>query len=118
MKSVAKDARGFVDGVMTQLKKTGKVTSMTPRVQSLLMKMSSGARKERQAIVESAVKLTSEEEQIIERILAKVSGHTISLENRVVPDLIAGIRIEMADWVMDTSMKSELQNMSALLQSE
>lgn len=118
MKSMTSDARGFVAGVMTQLKKTGKVSSMTPKVQSLLMKMTSGARKERHAIVESAVVLTVEEERAIEEVLSTVSGHDVSLETRVDTDLIAGVRIQMADWVMDTSMKSELLNMSAVLLSE
>ena len=118
MKSSITDARGFVNGVVTQLKATGKASQSTSRVQSLLMKMTSGARKERQAIVESAVKLTGDEERAIERILSTVSGHDVSLETRIEPDLIAGIRIQMADWVMDTSMKSELQNMSTMLQAE
>ncbi len=118
MKSLHSDARGFVTGVMTQLKKTGKASAMTPRVQSLLMKMTAGARKERQAIVESPVKLSADEERSIEQILARVSGHDVSLETRIEPDLIAGIRIQMGDWVMDTSMKSELHMMSALLSGE
>ncbi len=115
MKSLHQDARGFVAGVVTQLKKTGKVSTMTPKVQSLLMKMSAGARKERQAIVESAVKLTSDEERAVERMLSTVSGHEVSIETRIDSSLIAGLRIQMADWVMDTSMKSELQNMAAML---
>ncbi len=118
MKSLTSDARGFVNGVVTQLKATGKVSSVTPRIQSLLMKMTSGARKERQAVVMSAVKLTSDEERSIEKLLAKVSGHDVSLETRIESDLIAGIRIQMGDWVMDTSMKSELHNMSSMHQGE
>jgi len=117
MKSLQKDARGFVAGVVTQLKKTGKTSSMTPKVQSLLMKMTAGARKERQAVVESAVTLTGDEERAIERVLATVSGHDVSLEMRLEPSIIAGFRIQMADWVMDTSMKSELSLMDAMLQS-
>ncbi len=116
MKSLKADAKGFVAGVVTQLKKTGKAPSMTPKVQSLLLRMTAGARREHQATVESAVKLSAEEERQIERILAKVSGHDVTIETRVEPSLIAGIRIQMADWVMDTSMKSELHNMALLLQ--
>lgn len=118
MKSVISDARGFVNGVVTQLKQTGSSSPASSRVQSLLLKMSSGARKERQAVVESAVKLTAEEERGIEQVLSTVSGHEVSLETHIDPTLIAGIRIQMADWVMDTSMKSELQNMSTMLLSE
>ncbi len=118
MKSLTQDARGFVNGVVTQLKATGKASSVTPRVQSLLMKMTSGARKERQAVVLSAVKLTADEERAVGKLLAKVSGHDVSLETRIEPDLIAGVRIQMGDWVMDTSMKNELQNMSVMLQGE
>lgn len=118
MKSLTNDARGFVEGVVTQLKKTGKASAMTPKVETLLMRMTSSARKERHAIVETAVKLTSDEARLIERILSKVSGHSVLLEMRIDPDLIAGIRIQMADWVMDTSMKSELSLMATMLQSQ
>lgn len=118
MKSLARDARGFVQGVVTQLKKTGKAPGQTAKVESLLFKMTSSARKERQATVESAVKLSAEEERSIARALSNVSGHEVSIETVVKPELIAGVRIQMADWVVDTSMREQLQNMSALLTAE
>jgi F-type H+-transporting ATPase subunit delta len=118
MKSTQQDARGFVEGVMTQLKKTGKSVAVTPRVQALLFKMTAGARKERQAVVESAIKLTNEEERNIGKILSVVSGHDVALDCRIDPDLIGGFRIQMADWVMDASMKKELSDMAHLIGQE
>lgn len=118
MKSLTHDARGFVQGVVTHLRQTGKGSAMAPKVQSLLFKMTNGARKERQALVESAVTLTGEEEAMVERLLAKVSGHEVNLDCQVNPDLIGGIRIQMADWVMDVSIKSELADMASVLQAD
>ena len=115
MKTLKQDARGFVQGVVTQLKKSGKAVAVTSKVESLLLKMTTGARKQRQAIVESPVKLTANEEQSIEKFLAKVAGHDVILESRVEPSLIGGIRVTMADWVMDTSIKNELREMAMLL---
>ncbi len=115
MKSVSKDARGFVEGVVNHLKKSGKARDVAPRVQSLLFKMSASAKREHQAKVESAVKLTSAETQNIARILSKVSGHEVSLTTVVNPHLLGGIRITMADWVMDASVRNELNDMASLL---
>lgn len=115
MKSVSKDARGFVEGVMSHLKQSGKVRDVSPKVQSLLIKMSTSAKNEHRATVESAVKLTSVELQSIARMLAKLSGHEVSLTNVVTPELIGGIRITMADWVMDTSVRNQLDAMASIV---
>lgn len=118
MKSLHAEAKGFVAGVVTQLKKTGKAPGGTAKVQSLLLKMTAKARGEHQAAVESPVKLTTEEERAIARMLSKVSGHEVHVETVINPELIAGIRIQMADWVMDATMRNELQTMATLLTME
>ncbi len=115
MKSVSKDARGFVDGVISHLKRGGKATPMTPKVQSLLLKMSASAKHEHQAKVESAVKLTSVELQGISRALSRIAGHEVSLTSIVNPHLIGGLRVTMADWVMDSSIRSELNEMARIV---
>jgi len=118
MKSFTHDARGFVQGVVTHLKKGNQKSSVTPKVTSLLMKMGKRARKERQATVESAVKLTGEEQAQVEQILEHVAGHKVGLQCRVNPSLIGGIRMTMADWVLDASIRSQLQEMAEMLQAE
>lgn len=114
MKSLSQDARGFVDGVVAHLKRSGKARSVTPKVQSLLLKMSAAAKHEHQAVVESPVKLTSGEVITIARILSHLSGHEVSLNALVNPSLIGGIKVTMADWVMDLSLASELSKMAAI----
>lgn len=114
MKSVSKDARGFVEGVISHLKQ-GKGATMTPKVQSLLLKMSASAKHEHQAKVESAVKLTPAEMQTIVRVLSRVSGHEVGLTSVVNPSLIGGLRVTMADWVMDSSIRNELKEMAKIV---
>lgn len=115
MKSISKDARGFVEGVINHLKQSGKVRDVTPKVQSLLLKMTASAKREHQAMVESAVSLSQIELQSITRILSRMSGHEVSLSNEVNSELIGGIRVTMADWVMDSSIRSELSNMAYMV---
>lgn len=117
MKSVSNDAKGFVEGVVNHLKKSGKGGSaaMSPRVQSLLLKMSKNAKREHQATIQSAVKLTAAEEQQIARVLSRIAGHDVGITSVVNPHLIGGLRITMADWVMDSSIKAELQQMAAMI---
>lgn len=116
MKSVSKDAQEFVEGVMNHLNGQDKNHAVAPKVHSLLLKMSSHAKREHQATVQSAVKLTAPEELSISRMLSGLAGHQVSLTSEVVPSLIGGLRVSMADWVMDTSILSELDQMAWLLQ--
>ena len=115
MKSAAKDARGFVEGVMSHLKQTGKARAVSSKVQSLLFKMSSSAKREHQATVESSVKLTPSELQHIARMLAIHTGHEVGVTSVITPSLIGGIRITMADWVMDASVSSQLHAMASIV---
>lgn len=116
MKSISHDARGFVEGVVSHLKKGDKASAVTPKVTSLLVKMSTRARKQRQATVESVVKLTQAEQNAIKKLLERVAGHSVSLDCQVNRKLIGGIRITMADWVMDASIKSQLTDMANMLE--
>lgn len=118
MKSLTHDARGFVDGVVSHLKKGDKTSSATPKITSLLLKMSARARKERLAVVESAVKLTTAEQADIERFLERMAGHAVGLDSRINTDLIGGVRITMADWVLDASIRSQLTEMAKLLEGD
>jgi len=115
MKSVSKDAKGFVEGVMSHLKQSGKIRDVSPKVQSLLLKMTASAKREHQATVESAVKLTPGELQSVARMLSRLAGHEVSLTSIVTPSLIGGLRVTMADWVMDASVKSELKDMASIV---
>lgn len=115
MKSVSHDAKGFVEGVINHIKKSGKSRDVSSKVTTLLRKMTASAKAEHQARVEAAVKLTQGQTQSIARILSGIAGHEISLTSTVNPDLIGGIRITMADWVMESSLRSELNDMASIV---
>lgn len=116
MKSVSRDARGFVEGVVNHLKKSEKA-AFAPKVQSLLVKMTEAAKREHSARIESVVRLTNTEMQSIASALAHVSGHNVTVTNVINPSLIGGLRITMSDWVMDMSFTHELRNMASLVVS-
>ena len=114
MKTIAKDERGFVSGVLDYLRSEGKGMGSVPKVQSLLSKVTHNARKERLAVVTSAVGLTVSEQREIATALSHIVGHEIQLDCRLNTDLIAGIRIQMADWVVDTSFGGQLDQMATI----
>ena len=112
---MTKDARGFVQGVVDYLRKDGNNSHSVPKVQSLLYKVTETAKRQKQAHVESAVKLTIVEQQALSRVLSRVMGHEVGVDCIVTPSLIAGVRIQMADWIVDTSFQSQLTEMKHLL---
>jgi F-type H+-transporting ATPase subunit delta len=114
MKTIAKDERGFVSGVIDYLRSEGKGMGSVPRVQSLLSKVTQNARKAREAVVQTAVPLTRAEESEIQQALSHIVGHEVNIDSRLNTDLIAGIRIQMADWIVDTSFKGQLEQMATI----
>lgn len=117
MKSTTHEARGFVKGVLTHLKKSTSTSSDTAKVQTFLFKMSEKAKHEHAAVVTSAVKLNDIELSAIADALSKAAGAQIALENKINKELLGGFRIQMADWVMDTSLKGQLEQMAHILVS-
>jgi F-type H+-transporting ATPase subunit delta len=110
-----KDARGFVDEVVTYMKGDRRSKSSLPKVQLLLGKVTAQAKKEKLARVESSVVLTAEEKKTIKNMLEKLIGHEVQLECIVTPDVIGGLRIQVADWIVDTTLKTQLSQLSGLL---
>ena len=117
MKSNSNDARGFVEGVISHLKQSGKGREVSGKVETLLRKMTNTAKREHRARIESAVKLTPAENQAIARMLSRLAGHEVSLTNIVEPSLIGGIRVTMGDWVVDSSLMNELQEMAQIVKA-
>ena len=109
---LTKDARGLVDGVVAYLLHDGKSKSIVPKVQALLTKVTSQTRAEKQALVESSVVLTPKERQSIQRLLLEIVGHGVTLDCRVNPHLLGGLRIQVGDWIVDTSWKTHLEQMA------
>lgn len=117
MQALPKDARGFVEGIVNYLKKEKRGTgdAAMPKVQHLLSRVTATARREREATVETAVVLSEPEKQKLSSVLAKLMGHDIDLTCVVNPKLIGGVRIRIADWVVDTSFASQLSNIAQLV---
>lgn len=112
---LTKDARGFVDGVMTYLRSDSKSKTAIPKVQSFLGKITQSARKEKIAKVESTVALSESEKTGMEKALARILGHEVQLDSVVRPDTLAGFRIQVGDWILDMTMKNQLEQMATLL---
>jgi len=115
MKTKAQEAKGFVQEVVNELKKSQ--TEPVAKVESLLFKISEHATHEHEATVESAVALSPSELEKITAVLTHVAGVSLKVVNEVDPTLIGGLRIRMADLVIDTSIRYQLQAMIGIINS-
>lgn len=104
------DTRGFIEGITQYIQKEGK-SSLVPKMQELLGKVTTQAEKETVANVASSTPLTTEEEKMIHQLLYQLVRHSVTLEKNIDKTLIAGIQIAIGDWVVDTSLKSQLEQM-------
>lgn len=113
--TLTKDARGFVDGVVTMLRSTDKTKTMAPKVQTLLDKMTAQSKRERLAKVETSIPLSPEEKKSLEEALTHALEREVMLEVAVKPELIGGFRVQVGDWVYDTSLTGQLHQMAEQL---
>jgi len=112
---LSKDGKNFVEGIVTFLRRDGKKTTLIPKAQTLLSKISKSVKEEKVAYVESVVPLTSEEKAYIEKTIRDMVGHEIMVSTMINKSLIAGLRIKIADFIIDTSYSSKLSEMAVLL---
>ncbi|MBI3559891.1 F0F1 ATP synthase subunit delta [Candidatus Gottesmanbacteria bacterium] len=112
MSSLAKDARYFVDGVTKYLRQHGTSDDMLPKVTAALHKISNSARTEKTARVESTVVLTPKEKTEISRLLSRLLSHAVIIECTINKELIGGLRIAVGDWIVDTSLASQVRAMT------
>ncbi len=115
MTSITKDARFFVDGVAKYLKTGGSGGVLLPKVTAALHKITSGASAGKTAMVESVVVLSGAEKSQLSRFLSRLLTHTVLLECRTNKNLIGGIRVTVGDWVVDTSIATQLRTMQEVL---
>ncbi|MEK7544288.1 MAG: F0F1 ATP synthase subunit delta [Patescibacteria group bacterium] len=111
MTNLTKDARFFVDGVTKYIRRGGMGNTMLPKVTAALKKISSSSGQQTAAIVESAVGLTSKERAELSRFLSRLLTHTVTIECRREKALIGGIRVTVGDWVVDTSIATQIAAM-------
>lgn len=67
------------------------------------------------ATVTSALPLKGEDARRIEKALAKVAGCYVKLETRTDPSLIAGLKVQIGDWVYDASLCGRLDRLQHAL---
>jgi len=112
---LTKDAKGLVDGVVTFLRGDSRSKSVAPKVERFLGKVTAQARKEKEARVETSVALTEPEKKSIEAMLTKLIGHPVSVVSVLSPEVIGGLRIQVADWIVDTTLQTQLSEIAQSL---
>ena len=117
MATLSKDARGFVEGIVSYIKDEGKTPRALPKVQTLLHKVTAQARSQKRATVATSVALGTLEQQQIERLLASLIGHQVVLDCEVDRRLLGGVKIQVGDWIVDTSLLSQLSRLARELVS-
>ena len=115
MKTLSKDARGFIEGVTSYIRSDRRGRQMFPKVQALFTKVTSAAKKERVAGVTTVVTLNESEKTAVKRILSGLLGHDVECRFALHPELLGGMKIQVADWVVDTSLSSQLASLSKTL---
>jgi F0F1-type ATP synthase delta subunit len=115
MKTLTKDARGFVDGVMKYIKSDGKSPTANTKVRAMLSRVSEIDKNENRAYVETAVVLEAKERSLFERATQKMAGHPVEMIFTVNPDLIGGYRLTIGDYVMDDSLLNQLNQIQEVL---
>lgn len=114
---LSKDARGFIEGVASFVRSDARAKTMIPRVQSLLTKVTEAAKKEQSAQVKSTVLLVGPEKNRIETLLTHLLGHTMECHYSIDTSLVGGIKIQVADWVVDSSLTTQLTRIARFIVS-
>jgi F0F1-type ATP synthase delta subunit len=117
MKTLSKDARDFVDGVVKYIKTDSKSKTVGLQVRSVLSKVTESENMENSAVIETAVSLTEQESEGLKDALERLFGHEIQPKIVVKPNLIGSLRITIGDWVYDASILSQLQKIQTNLLS-
>lgn len=112
MKPLSRDARGFVDSVESYIRSNAKGKQVLPKVASLLTKVTNSAKRERTAHVVSAVALTQSEKSAVVKMVSDVLGHEVECSFTVDHALLGGLKIQVADWVIDTSLSTQLASIA------
>ena len=112
MKTLSKNARGFIEEVATYVSRDAHARTAVPRVQSLLTKVTAEAKKERMAEVKSAVVLLGPEKKRIEAVLARLLGHSVECQYSIDESLLGGLKIQVADWIVDSSLRTQVASIA------
>ena len=112
MKALSKDARGFIDSVASYVRSNAKTRSVAPKFQSLISKVTTAAKQEENAQVQSVVPLLPSEKKHVESILITLLGHPVTCHFSLNASLGGGIKIQVADWIVDSSLTTQLTSIA------
>lgn len=112
MGTLSRDARGFIEGVTRYIRSDSRAKGVLPKVRSLLTRVTSQAKKEQVAHVTSAVALGAPEKKRTESALSGLLGHPVQCVYRIDASLLGGMKIQVADWIVDTSLLTQLGNIA------
>lgn len=115
MADLTKDARGFVSGIVSYLSGDKKIEGQVPKIKKLLSKVTEATGKNVSAKIVTAVPLKSEEKQKLNDALAKLVNQPVTLSCTVDQSIIAGMRITIGDWIVDTTYTHQLQELAHVL---
>lgn len=109
MVALHKDARFFVDGITTYLRGEGKLGErLIPRMTTLFDKVTSSAKGQKIARVESVVPLNKSEKQKISILLSRILDHNVELDCSIDAGAIGGFKIQVGDWVVDATVRGQI----------
>lgn len=114
MKPQNKKASQVTKGLIEYLKKTGQLQILPQLVKETLRKTQTEKDPSR-ALVTSAIALDENEIAELKTVLSAQAGLDVTIENKVDPDIIAGLRIKIGDKLIDNTMKQKLLNLSEKL---
>jgi F-type H+-transporting ATPase subunit delta len=77
--------------------------------------LSQSDREQTEGKVETAVALTRDEMADVSASIDKLMGHPVKLQYEVRPDILGGLRITVGDWVLDTTLSGQLDELKANL---
>ncbi len=115
MKTLSKDERGFIEEVASYVTGDERVKTAVPKVQSLLSKVTASAKREQNALVTSAVPMLSTEKKRIEDVLGRFLGHTVQCHYTIDESLVGGLKVQVADWIVDSSLTTQLRDIAQSL---
>lgn len=115
---LTRDARALSDRVVAYLRQNGHAAAVVPKVQKLLTRVTAQARKEKTAVVMTSVAMSASEKGTLTKTLEKILGHEVVVENVINAEVIGGMKIQVGDWVVDTTLASQLSGFSLQLTSQ
>jgi F-type H+-transporting ATPase subunit delta len=117
MKMLSKDARGFIEEVAGFVRSDARAKTVAPRVTSLLTKVTASAKREQNAQVKSVVQLSGPEKKQIEKLLIRLLGHAVECHFSIDESLVGGIKIQVADWIVDSSLTTQVATIARSAES-